>query len=301
MKSLSHRVALALGLLTLAAGLPLATLAESAESPRLPDPGAALALLESMERRVLAVRDYTCTLVTRERYGDEFDDPQRMLVKWARPSRFYMKILDGNRVGQEVLWVKGANRDRLRVSRGSFPDITLNLDPRGGLAMSRTHHPASEASLGRLVGLVMGDVRKAGERGEGRLWVAGAESFLDRSTWRIEARCPSSTYQEVLGSAENIWGFAERNASQAYVLVHANRSLGIRRLSDFRPEQRVTIPRYYAGRMTLWVDRETSLPLGAEIFDHEGLPYERYEHHGLAVDVGLTDRDFDPENPAYDF
>jgi hypothetical protein len=98
-------------------------------------------LLQAMERAVGELGDYTTVLVKQERFGGRLEREQRLAVKWARPFRLYMKVLDGDNPGQEVLFVRGWNEDRLRVHKGSFPDITINLDPRGALATSRTHHP----------------------------------------------------------------------------------------------------------------------------------------------------------------
>lgn len=37
------------------------------------------------------------------------------------------------------------------------------------------------------------------------------------------------------------------------------------------------------------------------VWDRAGRIYERYTYKDLKLDVGLTARDFDPDNPKYDF
>ena len=61
------------------------------------------------------------------------------------------------------------------------------------------------------------------------------------------------------------------------------------------------VPRYYASKMVLWIDKELMLPIKAMIYDHYGKLYEVYEHHDLKVNVGLKAKDFDPKNKEYDF
>jgi hypothetical protein len=263
-----------------------------------PDP---FALLEAMARATAQVQDYTTTLVKQERFGDELEPEQKILIKWARPFRMYSKMLEGVNPGQEVLFVRGWNRDRLRAHKGSFPDITVSLDPRGRLAMAHSHHPMGEGSLPHLVDLVLANAREARRRGEGSLRLIGEESLFGRPCHKLEAATPSDFTTDTVGRGETLWEVAARHGAEMYAVLRANRDQGWARAGDASRGDRVRVPRYYAGRVLLWIDDATSLPLKAEIFDHDGVLYERYEHRDLAVNVGLGPLDFDPQNPAYDF
>ena len=65
--------------------------------------------------------------------------------------------------------------------------------------------------------------------------------------------------------------------------------------------QTLFIPRYYSARGTVWVSPETLLPTRIEIFDANDELYERYVYRDVRLNIGLTDLDFDPENPDYRF
>lgn len=59
-------------------------------------------------------------------------------------------------------------------------------------------------------------------------------------------------------------------------------------------------------KLVIYVDQELKVPVGCELYDWptaEGKPVllESYLYIGLKLDVGLTDKDFDQANPAYEF
>lgn len=58
---------------------------------------------------------------------------------------------------------------------------------------------------------------------------------------------------------------------------------------------------YYASKVVLFLDQSLGLPIKASIYDGSGRLVEEYVFHQLAINVGLTDQDFDPDNPDYDF
>jgi nucleoid-associated protein YgaU len=276
----------------------LAALSALAAEPAEPDPRAVLASMGDAADRV---RDYTMTLVRQERMGDALQPERTSIEKWARPYRLYLKDIAGPDAGQEVLYARGWNRDRLRAHRGRFPDLTVNLDPRGYFAMAHAHHPVTDVSLPGFVKTLLDNVSEAERRGEGSVRFAGRETLWGRPAQKIEMACPRAGEVRIVKRGETLWDLAEETGQAMYVILHANRDKGWRGPRDPDPGDRVFVPRYYAGRVLLWVDERLRLPIRAEIFDHDGNPYERYEHRDLEVNVGLTDADFDPANPGYDF
>ncbi len=58
---------------------------------------------------------------------------------------------------------------------------------------------------------------------------------------------------------------------------------------------------YYCHRAVIHVDLETTLPIRVQIFDPDDLLMENYGFEELNPRTGLTDYDFDPDNPAYKF
>jgi len=57
---------------------------------------------------------------------------------------------------------------------------------------------------------------------------------------------------------------------------------------------------YYCYRMEHYIDFIRSLEIKAVIYRWDNQLYESYTYTQIKINSGLTDRDFDPENPDYD-
>ena len=63
-------------------------------------------------------------------------------------------------------------------------------------------------------------------------------------------------------------------------------------------------PEMYSYKARLCVNEDLELPSKVEVWDKDGgqvRPVEEYGYEHIKVDVGLTDKDFDPKNEAYRF
>ncbi len=271
-----------------------------AHAPHRYDPEA-IAALDAMEQAGAKVNDYTMHLVKRELRGAKLEPEETLVIKWQRPQRIYIHAIKGPTEGEEVIYVPGRNKDRIKVHKGTFPDITLNLDPYGSLAMAHAHHPVPEISLVRLIDRVLDNTRRAKKKDEGSLVFEGEETLFGRACVKVESTAPPTGTTPTIEKGQTLWDISRATGQSMYVILHANRSRGWRQADHPNPGDAVMVPEFYAGRMVLWIDKELSLPLQIDLYDFEGSLYEHYEHHDLAIDVGLTDADFDPKNRAYRF
>lgn len=255
-------LALVSALLTLAA----------VDSPPSPE-----ALLDAMERAGRELRSYRTVLVKQEWIGDGLAPEERFDVVWE-PGRVRLVKLDEPAKGREIAWAAAEHEGKLRVDPHGFPWIPLTLDPYGSLALRETRHPVPESSIPFLVGLVVKNIRAAAARGEGGSRVVGAETLFGRPVWRFEAWGPPVVREETLGPGERLWDVARRAGHPVSPILQANLDRGWRTGNDGRAGDVVRVPRYYATRIGLWVDRETHLPLKVLIYDLEGRLFERFEH-----------------------
>lgn len=58
---------------------------------------------------------------------------------------------------------------------------------------------------------------------------------------------------------------------------------------------------FYAAKIILCLDKVNTLPLKITVYDWSGALYEEYSFHDLRINVGLDEKDFDPENIKYNF
>jgi len=259
-----------------------------------------LKLLTEVKTASDNVNDYTMTMFKHERFGDKMGPEVLLQVKWSRPFKVYLKYLNKADLGQEVLFVKGRNDDELLAHQGSFPDITISLDPCGSTCMSENHHPIVKGSLFDFINGIESNIRQALKRDEGEIRLK-SETLWGRSCTKLEAYHVKGGWYHTIEAGENLWEVAEKYDRNMYQILHHNPGKGWDEADDPSEGDRVFIPRYYSSRMFVWIDNELKMPLKLVTYDHFGQLYEVFENRNLQVNIGLTEKDFDPDNPEYDF
>jgi hypothetical protein len=100
------------------------------------------------------VRDYTCTFAKRERIDGRLTPPHVMHMKVRNnPTSIYFKFQKPNK-GREAIYVAGKHGGKVLahdVGIGRLLAGTMNLDPRGSMAMEDCRHPITEAGIGALI------------------------------------------------------------------------------------------------------------------------------------------------------
>ncbi len=266
---------------------------------RVLDADAVRRLVGELRQADAAIQDYTMVMVKQERFGDELQPPQRLFLRWARPQRVYLRYFTPN-PGREAIYDPGRSGADLIVHTGSFPDITLELDPYGDLATAGSHYPIPDVSLHTFARIMSRNLGLLAERGDGRVEVA-EETLWSRPVVHLWFEMPRGGREVALREGETLWDLARRLGRDMYELLHANCHRGWDEADDPEPGDRVFVPTYYGSRGEVWLDAERMLPLKAVFWDHQGRLYERFEHHDLRLDQGVKPGDFDSRNPAYNF
>jgi len=111
-------------------------------------------MIADCRTRYDAVRDYTCTFYKRERFDGKLSGMHVMAMK-ARtsPLSFYFKAATP-KTGREAIWVKGKNNGKVVAHDAGLVKVvagTMNLDPKGDLAMEDNRHPITDAGLGHMI------------------------------------------------------------------------------------------------------------------------------------------------------
>lgn len=221
------------------------------------------------------VTDYTAVLVKRERVSGRLNDPQYMFCKVRNEKRnaagtvvtpfsFYLKFLKpGSLKGREVIFVNGANNNKLVAHEGGFKGRftpCLYLDPNGTLAMMGQRYPATDLGIEKLCNKLIERGNKDMKNG-GLCTVNEKQANINqRPTTRIE-------------------------------VVH---------------EKRLPLLDFHKAR--IYIDNEYGLPVRYEAYDWPATKgaevsqddlIEEYTYVRLKLNVGLTDKDFDPANKSY--
>ncbi|MCA9222178.1 MAG: DUF1571 domain-containing protein [Pirellulaceae bacterium] len=220
--------------------------------------------------------DYTCTIVKRERVNGTLNDYEYMFAKvrnrkvdngqLTTPLSVYLYFLKPSGVkGREVIYVDGQNNDKMCAHEGGLQGRllpTVWLKPDSMLAMRGQLYPITEIGIENLV-------IKLIERGEREKSVATSTEV------QVEFRKG-----------------AKINGRECTLLEVKH------------PTKRPTYDFFVAQ---IFIDDELNLPVRYAAYDWpetpEGRPgvLEEYTYLDIKTNVGLTDQDFDPHNPNYNF
>lgn len=223
-------------------------------------------------QRVQEIRDYTCVLVKRERVKGRLGAPEYIRAKVrhdrnmaetdAAPFSIYMKFYRPNRLaGREVLFVKGHHDDQMLVRKGG----------RG--------FPSLTTSLDPEGILAMRENRYP-------ITEFGLQRLIERM---IEIGTSESEYGECIVRISEGAEVDDRTCT-CIEIEH--------------PQMRDYF-QYHLAR--LYLDDELQVPIRFESYDwpdeeNQGpLLKEEYTYCRLKLNVGLTDADFDRDNPTYGF
>ncbi len=221
------------------------------------------------------IRDYTAILIKRERIGDKLSEHVYMFVKIRHEQRksgkvvvpfsVYLKFLQPKNVkGREVIYVRGRNGNKLIA-----------------------HEPPSSvtnALVGRVSLAPDGILAMRGNRYP--ITEIGIKNLVTRLVQvakedRKRGECEVNFYKDA-----KING---RSCTKIEVKHPVRRS-------HFR---------FHIAR--IFIDDEMQIPVRYEAYDwpekRGGSPVllEEYTYIKVKLNVGLTDRDFDPDNPKYEF
>jgi hypothetical protein len=251
----------------------LATCAFGAERkedhPLIPTMKKAKRCLQHMDGEI---KDYTCTLVKRERIDGRLSKHAFAFVKLrhqdardgvaATPFSVYMRFSDPSDIrGREVLFVDGRHKGKLIARNGgsNFGYVTVAISPLSELAMVDNHYPVTEMGIRNLVERLLEIGEEELQHDEIEVKYYRGAKINDRVCTAIEVTHP------------------------------------VRR-SHFR---------YHIAR--IFIDDELQLPIRYASYDWPekkgGTPrlIEEYTYLDLNFNVGLTDSDFDYKNDEYKF
>ncbi len=233
------------------------------------DPAIAMAE-EAVKRIDKSIKDYTCTMVKRERVNNELGNYEYIRTKIRHasadgkvPFSVYMQFRKPEAIkGREVIYVKGKNNNKMIAHEGGWKGRLMPsvwLAPTSMLAMRGCRYPATEAGIRTLCVRLMEKGKRDRQRGE----------------------CDVKTIKNVK---------INKRPCTCIQVTH--------------PKPRPYFD-YHIARV--YIDEEYNLPVRYEAFEWpkreggEPVLLEEYTYLNLKFNVGLTDKDFDSKNETYNF
>ena len=259
-------------------------------------------LTEQSKASLANIKDYTAIFIKKELFGKKMSREEIIEFKFRKPNDVYMKWTGSANKGQEALFRKGVNNNKVKAHKGGLLNvINVNSAPEGKLAMDGQHHRIVDAGIGPTSLLVYRGMKKGMARKEATFINHGNVNDGGRELIKIEAiypeKCEGVTHTVAKG--ETLWDLAKKYDQDMYVILHNNK--GISGPTDIKAGQQVLVPHHYCRRAVTYTDAKTKLLVKLEIYDWSNTLYESYEFKDIKLNVGLTDKDFDPKNPTYNF
>ncbi|MEM6730950.1 MAG: DUF1571 domain-containing protein, partial [Myxococcota bacterium] len=226
---------------------------------------------------------------------------EEITIKFRKPRTLYVAQVKP-RSGQEVIYDPRRDPDELLAHPGRFPDFTVSLDIYGSYSTKDQHHPISHIDFGYTIAVIRRMLAAAdgSPHGEVVQWL-GQKTLKGKRVNHIRIEGGDAPWRRVRArDDESVFAFADRVGSDAYVVFYNNPD--IRKLtSELDEDETYLVPPYYSPKLDLWFDEETGMLHSLEARDYQGRLYERFNYIKMVPNAPLTDRDFDPDNPDYDF
>lgn len=226
---------------------------------------------EKLEFLKTEVRDYTCTIIKRERVKGGLGGYQKIAAKIRHrresdgkietPFSVYLKFLSPEATaGREVIWVEGRNSGYMIVHETGLLNIKrLSLDPNGVLAMMGNRYPISEIGILNLAEQLI----KKGERD------------------RKQGECEVQMFKNAMVN--------KRPCMMIQVIHPVKRDHFDFYKAQIFIDEKLNVPVRYAA--WLWPESPGEEPVLEE----------EYTYLDVELNVGLTDKDFDPDNAEYNY
>ena len=255
-------------------------------------------LLKNMKPSWKKVSDYTCESRAQQRVDGKLYETQISIFKFRKATDMYAKRLNEPNKNAEAIY-RGAtwNEGKIKGNKGSFPNLTVSIDPYAKLALIGQNHPMSHFSLGWFIDMMLSDFNKARSEGVDAIKEAGTGTVDGRACTKVSFTTNPKAGAWYTPQKKDTWfSIAKANNSDFTILRYNNPG---KKPGD--TSAKIWIPTYYASKWEICIDDASGLPIEYKNWDASGNVFEIYSYHKLKLNTGLTDLDFDPDNEAYNY
>lgn len=263
----------------------------------------AATVLQRMHQEIKEAENFSFRSKIWERLNDGTTQYSAMDTK-LQPSPFtiYVKnLVPKDNAGVEVLYNKATDNRKMLVNPNGPPyfNIKLGLNSNRVRGMKK-HHSMEEAGFTYLTQIIASAEKRA--RDEGRY----DEVFVNKgnkvwegiSCHQIEVNDPTYHITDyTVQSGENLIGIARKLAISEYKILMLNPDIDS--YWSVKAGQKIKIPSSYSKRNTIYVTKDTYMPVVVLIYDDKGL-FERYEYHNLEINQ-VSPAEFTSDYEGYGF
>ncbi len=229
-----------------------------------------------------------------ERVDGEIISKRSAIKLNISPRNLYVKLAT-----QEILWLQGKNNNNALVNPGSFPYISLNLDPFGSLMRKGQHHTIHELGIGYIYSILKNYKSKFKTSFKKHFFIAGEEVFDGRTCYKLVILDTDFNWKPyTVLKNENLVTIARKLHLSEFMILEKNSEIDW--YDDVDEGQIIQIPSSYCKYAKILVDKETMLPVSNTMIDEKGL-FESYKYTNLRVNTKISSEEFDRDYKDYDF
>lgn len=211
-----------------------------------------------------SLQDYTATLYRRMWLGRKFSESTVRLKHRVDPFSVYL-LFQQPHAGREVLFINGWNNNNIYAHEGSGALSflgSMSLDPNGAQAMEGSRYPITNIGVSTMAKMIV-------------------------KQWQDQMQ-----FQQ---------------PSDVDVKLYPEAQLGNEPCKVVETTFAKSHPEHQTYRIRLFITRDTNIPFAVQVFGFpqqqgaEPPKLEDVRYQNLKTNVGLTNQDFDFNNPAYKF
>jgi len=170
------------------------------------------ALLSEAQESYKQIKDYTGIMYKQERIGKKMYPKETIFFKFAKPFKVYMKWIKDPYKNREMIYVEGWNDNKIKAHEGGLMGVvSVNLDPKGSMAMKGNRHPVTDMGIGNLLKVVQSNIARAKKNGDSITVVKlGEEKVFSVDTIKLEATFPKEKEKGYYCYRAVFWADKER-------------------------------------------------------------------------------------------
>lgn len=241
---------------------------------------------------IQSLKTMRCNAEARERIGNKTTPDYTVMKLTFSPFRAYIK----NQKGVEVLYVTGQNDNEALVYPGSFPYITLSLNPNGSLMRKGQHHTVLQAGFGMIADLLGGPAARGGSEFTRSFRYAGDTTAQGQPSYILRSDYPQFRYVAYrVGKNETIESVATHFGCGEYRIIERNELSVDSKLTE---GQVLQVPNAYGRRVIVVVNAKTYLPASVTVYDDKGL-FEKYAFLDVVINQPIPAAEFSKGYKGY--
>lgn len=190
----------------------------------------------------------------------------------------------------ELIWGAEGHEGKVWVKKGF---LKLNLDPFSNMLLKSSHHPIYRSGFLRTRDIIMTTYNARKDDVNDMVKIVGSVKFDGRDCWNVVLT--DSKYQVVnytVKAGESLVTIAEKKGIPEMRMLELNPDVDD--YFDIKAGDVIKIPTSYGKVTTLYVDKQTYLPIYQKVTDDLGL-FTEYSYLNLNVNPGLSKADFNFE------